>query len=59
MDGQVSGQGTLHPLLIIYFLSTWILPLHVVLFPLLFCVQSPSAMELWMTGAGSDRAGGL
>ena len=30
MDGQVSGLGTVHPLLTLSFVSTWILPLHVV-----------------------------
>ena len=30
MDGQVSGLGTVHPLLTLSFFSTWILPLHVV-----------------------------
>ena len=30
VDGQVSGLGTVHPLLTINFFSTWILPLHVV-----------------------------
>ena len=30
MDGQVSGLGTVHPLLTLNFISTWILPLHVV-----------------------------
>ena len=30
MDGQVSGLGTVHPLLTFDFISTWILPLHVV-----------------------------
>ena len=30
MDGQVSGLGTVHPLLTLNFFSTWILPLHVV-----------------------------
>ena len=30
VDGQVSGLGTVHPLLTLHFLSTWILPLHVV-----------------------------
>ena len=53
VNGQVSQLGTVYPLLTLNFFSTWILPLHVVFFPLLFCVQSPSAMELWMTGAGS------
>ena len=52
-DGQVSGLGTVHPLLTLNFFSTWILPLHIVFLLLLFCAQSPSAMELWMTGAGS------
>ena len=52
VDGQVSGLGTVHPLLTLNFFSTWILPLHVVFIPLLFCLQSPSVMKLWMTGAG-------
>ena len=30
VDGQVSGLGTVHPLLTISFVSTWILSLHVV-----------------------------
>ena len=30
MDGQVSGLGTVHPLLTLSFFSIWILPLHVV-----------------------------
>ena len=30
MDGQDSWQGTVHPLLTVNFLSTCILPLHVV-----------------------------
>ena len=30
VDGQVSGLGTVHPLLTLSFVSTWILPLHVV-----------------------------
>ena len=54
VDGQVSGLGTVHPHLTLNFFSTWILPLHLfVFFPLLFCVQSHSAMEQRMTGAGS------
>ena len=53
VDGQVSGLGTVYPLLNLNFFCSWILPLHVVFFPLLFCVQSPSAMEQWMTGTGS------
>ena len=53
VDGQVSGLGTVHHLLTLDFLSTWILPLHVVCSPSYFVYKSPSAMELWMTGAGS------
>ena len=30
VDGQVSGLGTVHPLLTLSFYGTWILPLHVV-----------------------------
>ena len=30
VDGQISGLWTVHPLLTLSFLSTWILPLHVV-----------------------------
>ena len=30
MDGQVSGLGTVHPLLTLSFFSTWIRPLHAV-----------------------------
>ena len=30
VDGQVSELGTVHPLLTLSFLRTWILPLHVV-----------------------------
>ena len=30
VDGQVSGLGTVHPLITLSFVSTWILPLHVV-----------------------------
>ena len=30
VDGQVSGLGTVHPLLTMNFFNTWILPLHVV-----------------------------
>ena len=30
VDGQVSGLGTVHPLITLIFFSTWILPLHVV-----------------------------
>ena len=38
VDGQVSGLGTVHHLLTANFFSTWILPLHVFFFPLLFCM---------------------
>ena len=30
VNGQISGLGTVHPLLTLNFLSTWILPLYVV-----------------------------
>ena len=30
VDGQISGLGNVHPLLTLSFVSTWILPLHVV-----------------------------
>ena len=30
VDGEVSGLGTVHLLLTLSFLSTWILPLHVI-----------------------------
>ena len=30
VDGQVSGLGTVHPLLTLSFFGAWILPLHVV-----------------------------
>ena len=30
VDGQVSGLGIVHPLLTLDFVSTWVLPLHVV-----------------------------
>ena len=30
VDGQVSGLGTVHPLLTLSFFGTWILPFHVV-----------------------------
>ena len=33
VDGQVSGLGTVHPLLTLSFLSTWILPIHVFFSP--------------------------
>ena len=45
VNGQVSGLGTVHPLHTLNFFSTWILPL-------LFCAQSPLAVEPWMIGAG-------
>ena len=32
VDGQVSGLGTVHPLLTLIFFSAWIPPLHVVFF---------------------------
>ena len=58
VDGQVCWLGTVHLLLTMSLFCTWILPLHAVFFSsLILCY---SAMELWMTGAGSwIRAGGL
>ena len=38
MDGQVSGLGTVHPILTLIFFSTWILPLHV-FFSLILCTK--------------------
>ena len=35
MDGQVSGLGTVHPLLTLNFFSTWILSLHDFFFSLI------------------------
>ena len=44
MDGQVSGLGTVHPLLTLSFVSTWILPLYVV-FSTLKRKSSSSVMD--------------
>ena len=44
VDGQVSGLGTVHPLLNLDFFSTWILPLHVV-FSMLKRKSSSSTMD--------------
>ena len=41
MNGQVSGLGTVHPLLTSCFFSTWILPRHVVFFPLSILCTKP------------------
>ena len=41
VDGQVSGLGTVHPLLTMCFFSTWILPLHVVFFSSLILYAKP------------------
>ena len=40
VDGQVSGLGTVHPLLTLSFFSTWILPLHVIWSPFTSDVSS-------------------
>ena len=59
MDGQVSGLGTVHPPS--HFKLLWHMDSSssYCFFPILFCLQSPSAMELWKTGQAPDRAGGL
>ena len=44
VDGQVSGLGTVHPLLTFSFVGTWILPLHVVS-STLKRKSSPSVMD--------------
>ena len=60
MDGQVSGLGTVHPLLTLSFVSTWILLLHVVFFPLILCTKpfGDGAMDnggrLWIELAASS-----
>ena len=40
VDGQVSQLGNVHPLIILNFFSTWILPIHVVCTPSYF-VKKP------------------
>ena len=47
VDGQVSGLGTVHPLLTLSFFSTWILPLHVVCSPSYFVYK---ALRRWSYG---------
>ena len=41
MDGQVSGLGTMQPLLTLSFFISWILPLHVVFFSSLILCTKP------------------
>ena len=53
MDGQVSGLGTVHPLLALCFFSTWILPLHVV-----SCVFSSIILSTKPFGDGAMDDGG-
>ena len=45
VDGQVSGLGTVHPLLTSNFFSTWILPLHVATCYVLKRKSSTSIMD--------------
>ena len=45
VDGQVSGLGTVHPILTLNFFSTWILPLQVVVFSTLKRKSSSSVMD--------------
>ena len=41
MDGQVSGLGTVHPILTLSFFSTWIFPIHLVFYSfLILCSKS-------------------
>ena len=47
VDGQVSGLGTVHPLLTLSFFSTWILPLHFVFFLSYFVYK---ALQRWSYG---------
>ena len=47
VDGQVSGLGTVHPLLTLSFFSTWILPLHVACSPSYFVYK---ALRRWSYG---------
>ena len=53
VDGQVSGLGTVHPFSLYASLAHGFFLFMLYFFPLLFSLQSPSAMELWMTGPGS------
>ena len=56
MDGQVSVLGTVHPLLTISFLRTWILPLHVVS-STLKRKSSSSAMDGLQSGSSKEITG--
>ena len=47
VDGQVSGLGTVHPLLTLSFFSTWILHLHVICSPSYFVYK---ALRRWSYG---------
>ena len=40
VDDQVSGLGTVHPLLTFSFFSAWILPLHIVFSSLILCTKT-------------------
>ena len=59
VDGQVSGLGTVHPLLTLSFFSTWILPLHVVCSPSYFVYKALRRWSYGSRGQAPDRAGGL
>ena len=39
VDGQVSGLGTVHPLLTLSFFCTWILPINVFFYYLILCIK--------------------
>ena len=59
VDGQVSGLGTVHPLLTLCFFCTWILPLHLVCSPSYFVYNALRRWSYGWRGQAPDRAGGL
>ena len=59
VDGQVSELGTVHLLLTLSFISTWILLLHVVCSPSCFVHKALRRWSYGSRGQAPDRAGGL
>ena len=59
VDGQVSGLGTVHPILTLSFISTWILLLHVVCSPSCFVYKALRRWSYGSRGQAPDKAGGL
>ena len=60
VDGQVIWLGTVHPLLTLNIISTWIRPLHVVFFSsLILCTKPNRRWSYGSRGQAPDRAGGL